>query len=133
MAVYVQIRKVRDALWSDTHSRLTEQSLELIKFLAEKPETYDYFYNSKFLQDDAPDRIFVLYAAEALANFMEHLSLQKKSLPLSQWLVWDRYIRGACIDSIVLRHFIDDHRSWYSPELLSIIDGLQLNENTMKE
>jgi hypothetical protein len=34
-AVYLQIRKLRDAIWGDTHGRLCDQSLELLRFLAE--------------------------------------------------------------------------------------------------
>ena len=83
-AVFLQIRKLRLALWSDTNGKLCDQSLELIRFLAEKPNTYDYFYLNKPLDESDPDKAFVLYGAEALTNFMEHLVLQKDSLPPPQ-------------------------------------------------
>ena len=79
--VYIQIRKIRETIWSNTHSKLCDQSFELLRFFSENPKTYDYFYNKKILVQDEPDRIFILYATEALANFMEHLMLQKENLP----------------------------------------------------
>jgi hypothetical protein len=120
--VYVQIRKLRQGLWSDTQSRLCDQSLELIRFLAEKPETYDYFYQGKPLAEDEPNRVFIFYAAEALANFMEHLVLQKRNLPEQQWQVWHRFICSTYEGSSALQEFFLHHRTWYSPELLAIID-----------
>lgn len=120
--VYIQIRKLRESLWSDTQSRLCDQSLELIKLLAQKPETYDYFYRGKPLSADEPNRIFILYAAEALANFMEHLVLQKDNLPKNQWDVWYRFICSTFEGSTALQEFFTHRRTWYSPELLAIID-----------
>lgn len=120
--VYVQLRKLREALWSDTQSRLCDQSLEILRFLAEKPETYDYFYNGKPLTDAEPNRVFILYAAEALANFMEHLVLQKQNLPERQWLVWRRFICSTYEGSSALQEFFSHHRTWYSGELLIIVD-----------
>jgi hypothetical protein len=67
--VYFQIKKLKQSIYSNTHSKLCDQSLELIRFLAEKPETYDYFYKGKALEENHKDRVFILYAYEALAIF----------------------------------------------------------------
>jgi hypothetical protein len=123
-AVYVQIKKLRESIWSNTHSKLCDQSFELIKFLAEKPTTYDYFYHGKVLEDGDKDRVYVLYAAEALANFLEHLVLQKQNLPEQQWDVWRRFIYSTYECSAVLRSFIHSHRDWYCDELISMTDKL---------
>jgi len=120
--LYVQITKLRESMWSDTNSRLCDQSFELIRFLAEKPETYDYFYNAKPLKEDDPNRVFILYAAEALANFLEHLVLQRQNLPKRQWDVWERFIWSTYEGSSALQEYFVRHRTWYSKELLSIID-----------
>ena len=105
---------------------MADQSFELLKFLSETPSTYDYFYKKKLLENDAPDKIIALYTAEALANFMEHLILQKDNLPDKQWEVWKRFIYTTFKSSIVLRDFIQDNREWYSSELLAVADECKL-------
>ncbi len=121
-AVYIQIKKVREAVWGETNGRLCDQSLELLRFLAEKPETYDYFYGGKELEEDHPNRVFILYASEAIANFLEHLALQRGNLPGQQWDTWRRFIRSTYDGSPAVRDFFKRHREWYSDELLSILD-----------
>jgi hypothetical protein len=64
----------------------------------------------------------MLYAAEALANFMEQLVLQQLNLPKKQWQVWRRFICSSFEGSSALQEFFRHHRTWYSPELLRIID-----------
>ena len=124
--VYIQIRKIRETIWSNTHSKLCDQSFELLRFFSENPKTYDYFYNKKILVQDEPDRIFILYATEALANFMEHLMLQKENLPDKQWEVWKRFIYTTFKSSVIIRTFIQDHREWYSTDLLAIADDCKI-------
>jgi hypothetical protein len=124
-AVYVQIKKLRESIWGNTHSKLCDQSFELIKFLAEKPQTYDYFYNGKTLEEGSKDQVYVLYAAEALANFLEHLVLQRSNLPDRQWEVWRRFICSTYTGSKILQEFLDTHREWYSSELLSLTGSIQ--------
>ena len=80
-AVYVQIRKLQRSVWGETHGKLCDQSLDILKFLAEKPSAYPYFYLGKELPQDEPDRVFILYVSEAIANFLEHLVLQRKTSP----------------------------------------------------
>lgn len=121
-AVFIQIRKLRVALWSDTQGRLCDQSFELLRFLAERPETYDYFYKNKPLEQHDPNRAYILYAAEALANFMEHLILQRANLPEHQWSVWHRFIISSYENCPVLQDFLQTHRSWYASEFLAPTD-----------
>jgi hypothetical protein len=121
-AVYFQIRKLTETTWSNTHSKLADQSFELLKFMADYPDTYDYFYKKKLLDDKSDNRTIVLYIAEALANFMEHLVLQKENLPEKQWEVWERFIYTTFKTSIVVRNFVQENREWYSSDLLVIAD-----------
>lgn len=125
-AVYIQLRKIQETTWSNTHSKLADQSFELLKFLSETPSTYDYFYNKKPLADDSPNRVVILYTAEALANFIEHIILQKENLPSKQWDVWKRFVYTTLKSSVVLRDFIQNNREWYSPDLLAIADECKL-------
>jgi hypothetical protein len=127
IALYIQIKKLRDAIWGDTNGRLCEQSFELLKFLAEKPETYDYFYVGKPLEDDHPNKVFILYACEAMANFLEHVVLQRGNLPKHQWVAWSRYIRSTYEASPAIREFIEINRDWYSDDLIKLI--AEYNQN----
>lgn len=108
--VYVQIVKIKESTWSNTHSNLCNESFELLKFFSEHPETYDYFYKRKVLEDKAKDKVIILYATEALANFLEHLTLQKGNLPARQWEVWKRFIYSTFKLSVLVRTFIQDNR-----------------------
>ena len=120
--LYIQIRKLRESVWSATHSKLCDQSLELLKFFSTIPGSYDYFYHKKTLTEDAAEKASILYATEALANFLEQLVLQKKNLPAKQWDVWERFIHTTFKYSVVVMDFIQQNREWYSTELLIIAD-----------
>jgi hypothetical protein len=123
-AVYVQIAKIRNSIWGDTHGRLCDQSLEILRFLAEEPNAYDYFYSRKVLEDngDTELRIFTLYAAEAIANFLEHITLQQVNLPAEQWRTWQRFVISTYERSLVVQEFIEDHHEWYSDRLHSLVN-----------
>ena len=72
-----QLKQVERTIRGDVHERLTTESIEILKFLATNPESYSYFYEGKPLTNDDPNRVFVLYAAEITANYMEHVINQK--------------------------------------------------------
>jgi hypothetical protein len=124
-AVYIQIRKLQSAVWGETHGKLCDQSLELLKMLAEKPSTRPYFAESKELSADEPEHAFVLYAAEAIANFMEHLVLQRDNLPQNQWDRWNDFIDGQLEESPVIQEFLLRNRQWYSTALMAHVDELK--------
>lgn len=116
--VFIQIRKLKHSIWNTTHAALFSQSLELLKFLNEKSLSYQYFYENKELPKEAEEKVYILYAAKALANFLEQLLLQKDNLPKQQWRVWKKYIGSSLQCSQVLQDFILEKKEWYSKELL---------------
>jgi hypothetical protein len=120
--LWYQLKKLEQATWGDTHSKVCDHSLELLRFLAEKPETYDYFYKDKELAKDDANRVLVLYASEAMTNFFEVLVLLKDNLPRKQWEVWHKFICSRYESSPPVRDFIRDHQNWYSAEVKSIAD-----------
>jgi hypothetical protein len=89
--------------------------------LAEKPDTYDYFYEKKPLEDGSRDKVFVRYASEAIGVFVEHLVAQKRNMPTEQWRSWHRFIRSTYQNSPVLREFFAEHEEWFSDELIAIL------------
>lgn len=122
IAVFVQVRDVRRTLSSNTQSKLCDQSFDILRYLTDHPITYDYFYNGKLLDENDPNKVVVLYAAETLANFMEHLILQEENLPKQQWKVWQRFIRNTYENAPALQTFIKTHREWYADDLIKIVE-----------
>lgn len=123
VAVYYQIQKIRLTTWSTVHSKLTDQSFELLKLLNQEDDTYEYFYENKQLVPGAYNETTIKLIAEAFANFMEHLILQKENLPKQQWQVWDRFIRSTLKNSAIVKEFITDHPEWYCQALVEISKG----------
>ena len=72
--------------------------------------------------DEEPARTKVLCCAEIMANFLEHISFQKPSLPDASQGAWMRYIQDHYAASRVVREFVTEHRHWYSDVFTNFID-----------
>ena len=118
--VYFQLRGLTESIRGDTQGKLCDQSIEIIKMLADNPQTYEYFYENKELEEGSPDKVFVRYASEAIAVFVEHLVTQRRNMPSEQWHSWHRFICSTYRSSPVLREFFAEHSDWFSDELLNI-------------
>jgi hypothetical protein len=70
--------------------RLASQSIEILKYIADDPQLYEYFYKNKPLAVEIPTRTKVLCCAEIMANFLEHIFLQRPSLPVASQAAWMR-------------------------------------------
>ena len=68
-----QLKQVERTIRGAVHERLTAESIDILKFLATNPESYAYFYEGQSLTTDDPKRVFVLYAAEMTANYVEYV------------------------------------------------------------
>src|ERR1700730_11892692 len=62
---------------ANVSERLASQSIEILKYIADDPLLYEYFYKNKPLLDERPERAKVLCCAEIVANFLEHIVLQR--------------------------------------------------------
>jgi hypothetical protein len=51
-----QLKQVERTIRGDVSERLTAGSIEILKLLAAKPESYPYFYNEKPLTQDDQNR-----------------------------------------------------------------------------
>lgn len=121
LAVYVQIRKLKEAVWGDTHAKLCEQSLDVLRFIAERPATYAYFYHGKALEAGDPNEVEVLLTCEAVANYLEHIVLQRENLPEGQWTTWRAFVKSTYDSSPALRAFLSRHPVWYAKELQELV------------
>ena len=125
MFVRRQLQQVERTIRGDTHERLTAESFEVLKFMASNPQSYPYFYEGKHLAERSEDRIFVLYATELLANYMEHVIHQRPNMSTEDWKVWDRFINDTLTLAPVVRSFLRQRKEWYSAELVAIYERIE--------
>jgi hypothetical protein len=102
---------------------LTGESLEILRFLAEHPETYDYFYNGKAAIGEEDNT--VRYATEMIVNYMEHVVLQMDSLPRDAQKSWNDFVVDTYSRSPVIRAHLKGFKEWYSPALLAMVENVQ--------
>ena len=121
-AFYAVSRAVRE-LRAATNDRLTTQSFEVIRFLAKHPDFYDLFYRKKQPTAEQANNPDLLYCAEMLANFMEHVAAQIPNTPPTTRKVWRLFIREAYDSSPILQQFLQNYKDWYSSGLFKIVES----------
>jgi hypothetical protein len=119
--VWRQIRLVNRSILNNTNERLNGQSIEILKFLAASSETYDYFYNGKE-QTDATDNK-LKYAAEIVANHLEHVAMQVDNLPKDVQESWIRFVKDTYARSPIVRDHLSVFKEWYQPKLHEMVKG----------
>lgn len=125
-----QIGQAERTIRGTTHERLTAESFEVLRFLASVPRTYQYFYQGKDLDVDEENREFILYATEALANYVEHVVAEKPNMAEADWKIWQRFLRDTFERAPVVRKHLERHSNWYSPELLEIVRAASNRQTT---
>jgi hypothetical protein len=110
---------------ANVSERLASQSIEILKYIANDPLLYEYFYENKPLLDERPERAKVLCCAEIVANFLEHIVLQRPSLPRASREAWMLYVRDHYNASSVVREFVTHHRDWYADVFVKFVDAGQ--------
>jgi len=110
------------AVRANASERLATRSSEIIKYIADDPSLYGYFYENKPLVGEQQERVKVLCCAEIMTHFLEHIVLQKRSLPKTSRVAWMVYVRERYAMSLVVREFIAEHRSWYAEAFLKFIE-----------
>ena len=89
-------------------NRLMAESLEILRFLADHPGNYDYFYHSKDPPETQDESLKC--ATEMIANYLEHVVLQKDTLP--------KEVQVA--RSPIVRSHLKKYRDWYDVRLHEI-------------
>jgi hypothetical protein len=110
---------------ANANERLASQSIEISKYIADDPLLYEYFYENKPPLDERPERAKVLCCAEIVANFLEHIVLQRPSLPRTSREAWMLYVRDHYNGSSVVREFVTHHRDWYADVFVKFVDAGQ--------
>jgi hypothetical protein len=118
-----QIKQVDRGIRSNTNERLMTESLDILRFLAEHPGNYEYFYNGQ----EPPKEIdeVLKYATEMIANYMEHVVLQNETLPGDVQESWKTFVRDSYARSPVVREHLRKFADWYDPRLLKLVGEVQ--------
>jgi hypothetical protein len=122
--IWTQIRQVERSISSSTNERLTSESFEILRFLAQTPTTYDYFYNGKTPATD--DDNSLKYATEMIVNYMEHIVVQMDTLPKDAQRRWTEFVKDTYSRSPLVRAHLRKFKEWYAPELLKLVESVTL-------
>ncbi len=122
MVVTYQLIQLKIAVRSETHARLYDQAQQVIGILVSRPELRPYFYDNKSIGPDNELHGIVMTYAEMTADYLEHIAVQKKTLPPEVWEKWVPYIRDRYKSSEVLRNYFSVHSAEYSDELCDALE-----------
>jgi hypothetical protein len=117
-----QIKQLERAIRGDTQSGLYTQTLEIMKFIADNPEIRPYFYEGKELRPEDTSYNLILTATEIVADFFEHVVLQKANLPDEVWQKWCFQIQKTYSNSPVLQEYYATNRLAYSVDVVSLCE-----------
>jgi hypothetical protein len=115
--VIYQIRQIKQALHSDTHSKLYAEDFDWAKLIIEYPELRPYFYENQEINEETINSTRARTLAELLCVHFEHVVLQMENLPSHIKPRWEDYIRGICSTSPAIRAHLKTHPDWYSDRL----------------
>ena len=93
--VWFQIRGLKQALHSDTHSKIYTEDFEILKLFVDKPHLRPYFYDNVEVMSGSADEAAVQTIAEMWCCHFEHVMLQLDNLPKfirQSWLDYARYM-----------------------------------------
>jgi hypothetical protein len=125
-SIWRTLKEMSLANQASVSERLASQSVEILRYKSDDPQLYEYFYKNKPLVDETPTRTKVLCCAEIMANFLEHISLKRASLPVASPNTCMRYVQDHYSASRVVREFVTEHRHWYADAFLNFIDAVSL-------
>jgi hypothetical protein len=121
--VWQQIKQVKISLQSGTNERLMAESLEILRFLADHPGNYDYFYHSKDPPETQDESLKC--ATEMIANYLEHVVLQKDTLPKEVQETWYRFVTDTYARSPIVRSHLKKYRDWYDVRLHEMVANVK--------
>jgi hypothetical protein len=121
-----QIKQIERTIIGDTHGKLYAQAFEIMKLIAEHPQIRPYLYDNKDYSKEDPNYNQIMCFAEILADFLEHISLQKLNMSEDIWPRWEIYIKDCYTDSRALREYFEKYSTLYGDDILNIL-GIKNN------
>ena len=122
-----QIRQLERAIRANTQSELYSQGFEILKFLGENSQIRPYFYEGKKLEAHDEARNLVLSATEIVADFFEHVVLQKRNLPNAVWQKWAIQMQNTYLSCPSLQEHFSVNRNVYCEDIVRLCEEAKRN------
>jgi hypothetical protein len=118
-----QIKVVLAQTSGSAYERMYNQNLEIMRFIAEHPYLYPYFFSNKDISEakNEEERVQVLTTADMIVSFIDMVLVQIQDIPADMHPNWIRYVTDQYQSSVVLRQHVHSHSSWYSSDLLKLL------------
>jgi hypothetical protein len=101
--VWLQMRGLKQALHSETHSKLYAEDFEIIKLFVDRPHLRPYFYKNVEVNPGSPDEAVVHTIAELWCCHLEHVRLQLDCVPKMIRQSWADYAKFLYKSSPAIR------------------------------
>jgi len=121
--VYYQIKQINRAGRASTHASIFSHSLELTRLMLDHPEVRPYLYDGKDIAEGDPAYNQVMLACEMLADFYEHVSLQRENLPKQSLDCWDKAMARRYLKNPVLEKYVEENGDVYARDLSEAIEN----------
>src|SRR5687768_11251867 len=83
-----QIHQLHCTIQAETHEKLYSQARDVMRIFIEHPEMRPFFYEGVDIQPDDPRHQQLATMAEIMADYLEHITLQRKNLPRDVCIAW---------------------------------------------
>src|SRR5262245_22475567 len=84
-AIWFQIKQVQLAIRADTLERLFLHGFEIIRFMADHPETRPYIFEGRSLSPDDPNTNNVIAVLEMGTDYLQHIAHNRKLIGEDSW------------------------------------------------
>jgi hypothetical protein len=84
-------------------------------------QAYRCFYQGQKIDKSSPGYERLLYAAEALTNYIENVVSQLPSMDEKLAEAWRRFIVDAYRRSPAVQDHLRENESWYDPALITLL------------
>jgi hypothetical protein len=117
-----QVWQARITIQGNSNARLMGESLNILRFLADHPENYEYFYNGEAPPEAQSATLKCV--AEMFANYMEHVAQQRETMPKSEQDYWAKFVRETYARSPVIQKHLREFKDWCDPRLHRLVEGV---------
>lgn len=97
------------------------------------PKLRRYFHSQVEIDRKDPDYDRTIAIAELFLDYIDTVLVQEKQLPeLWPKTKWDPYFKEMFINSPILQTHLDEHKDWYTEELIELMeDGKNRRSNNL--
>lgn len=114
-AVVYQLRQVERGLRGAGRSSIYDMAARLKQVFVDDPELRPYFFDGRELEESDPKYGKVVAAADFYCLYLEQIATQSGVIGSENRKQWLAYAAGIYARSPVLRNYLADKQSWYSP------------------